>query len=721
MARWAAGIQLGPYVLVSPIGEGGMGEVWKARDTRLDRIVALKRLKAEYTERFKREARAVAALNHPNICQLFDVGTDYLVMEYVEGVPLRGPMRAEEAMRLALQIASALEEAHSRGIVHRDLKPANVLVTPRGMAKLLDFGLAKREESHPSDDALVTRTAGMTEVGAVVGSVAYMSPEQAQGQAVDARSDVFSFGVVLYEILSGRRAFTGDSAFATMSSIVRDEPASLTTLPALERIVKRCLVKPVAQRYQSMTDVRVALAQIGLAESLPRPQPSIAVLPFADMSPGKDHEYFSDGLAEEIINALAQVPDLKVIARTSAFSFKGQNTDIRRIAEALGVTSILEGSVRNAGSRIRVTAQLITAADGSHLWSERYDRELEDVFAVQDEIAAAIAGALQVKLAASPRRYTPNIAAYEALLRGRHYWAKLTPESLARSRECYEQAVELDPQFALAHNALAEHFYALAGNGLVPAREVVQRVRAGAAAALDLDPALAEPHALLGLVAASFEYDYREAARQFRMSTAREPVLPYVRWFYGQFLQHIGRLGEAAHEMECALEEDPMHLLCRSHLAACFHAMGRSAEASRQVRHVLEIDERFGIAHWYQAVFLALEGTVAEATVSAEKAHMLMPWNTLGVGLLAGLKARAGDAARAEELLVRLEPSESSGAPVGWAMYHLARLETDQAAEWAGKAIAQRDFGPSLLFPYLRTSSRWPALERMMNFPETAQ
>ena len=256
MNPWTAGTRLGPYELVSPIGAGGMGEVWKARDTRLDRVVAVKRLNAEHTERFRGEARAIAALNHPHICQLYDVGVDYLVMEYVEGAPVKGPLPAEEASRLAVQIASALEEAHSRGIIHRDLKPGNILVNAKGAAKLLDFGLAKRLEPGPPGDAFSTLTVGLTEAGAVVGTVAYMSPEQAQGQAVDARSDMFSFGLVLYEMVSGRRAFTGETAFATLSAIVRDEPSPIQAPAALERILRRCLGKQPSARYRTMTEVK---------------------------------------------------------------------------------------------------------------------------------------------------------------------------------------------------------------------------------------------------------------------------------------------------------------------------------------------------------------------------------------------------------------------------------------------------------------------------------
>jgi TolB-like protein len=388
-----------------------MGDVWKARDTRLDRIVAIKQLKGEHSARFAQEARAIAALNHPHICTLYDIGPDYLVMEHIDGAPLRGPLPADVAVRLAIQVAGALVAAHQKGILHRDLKPANVLVVD-GSAKLLDFGLAKT----------IAGSADMTQTieGTVSGTVAYMSPEQAQGRPLDERSDIFGFGAVLYELIGGERAFAGTSSADVVSAVLRDEPRLLQTPDALARIVTRCLRKSPADRFQHMTEVKAALEELAAGSTVDA-RASIAVLPFADMSPGKDNEYFSDGLAEEIINALAQMPVLRVIARTSAFAFKGQNTDIRGIAAALGVSHVLEGSVRKAGDRLRVTAQLIQAADGSHLWSERYDRELADVFEVQDDIATAIAGALEAKLAvraASRRQPTPSMPAYGPTSKG---------------------------------------------------------------------------------------------------------------------------------------------------------------------------------------------------------------------------------------------------------------------------------------------------------------
>jgi serine/threonine protein kinase len=505
----SAGSKLGPYEILTPIGAGGMGEVYKARDTRLDRTVAIKVGAAKFSERFEREARAVAALNHPNICTLHDVGTDYLVMEYVDGAMVSGPMPVGRALKLAIQIAGALEEAHAKGILHRDLKPSNILVTAKGTAKLLDFGLAKL-----AADSDATQTMA----GGLMGTPMYMAPEQAEGKATDRRSDVFSFGAVLYEMLAGRRAFD------SLAAVVRDNPKPLEAPAELKQVVMRCLAKSPAERFQSIADLKAALERIS-AQPAER-QPSIAVLPFANRNRDPDDEYFSDGLAEEIMNTLAHLPGLKVTARTSAFAFRGKEQDITKIAEALHVRTILEGSVRRSGSRIRVTAQLINAEDGYHLWSERYDREMADVFTMQDEIAAAIAGALEVKLVGKPgarRAHQPNLEAYEAFLRGRHEALKATLESHSRAKQLFEQAIALDPTFSEPHSELG-YYYSL--QGLMGLRSDMPAGRALAQKALELSPADSRAHAVLCLVACLYDYDWKEAGEQFRLTMAAEMYRP---------------------------------------------------------------------------------------------------------------------------------------------------------------------------------------------------
>jgi eukaryotic-like serine/threonine-protein kinase len=708
------GTRLGPYEIITALGAGGMGQVWKARDTRVNRIVAIKHLKAEYTERFRREARAVAALNHPRICQLYDVGPDYLVMEYVEGEPLKGPVPAADAQRLALQIAEALAAAHRKGIVHRDLKPANILVNESG-AKLLDFGLAQMETSSVSGDA--TFSMALTEGGAVVGTVAYMSPEQAHGQAVDARSDVFSFGAVLYELLSGRRAFGGDTPLATLSAVVNEEPPPLEAPAALGRIVRRCLAKQTRDRFQSIAEVAAALEQavVKIADQ----HSSIAVLPFANMSRNPDDEYFSDGLAEEIINLLAHIPDLKVTARTSSFAFRGKEQDIRRIADSLGVRTILEGSVRRAGSRIRVTAQLIDADDGYHLWSERYDRELTDVFAIQDEIAQSIADALRLTLIANPSRHTPAFPAYEALLKARHHARTYVPEAHARAREYCEQAIALDPKYAAPHALLGfVAFFSSTHTGR-PMPEVAPLVRREARRALELDPFDTDPHFLLGAVAAANDYNWLGAAREFQLAMASPSVPAEGHWAYCCCcLQPFGRVEECILEMRRAVEKDPLCISWRGVLMAILVCQaGRYEEALHEGLKALDIaDDEMHPHLALSEAYLGL-GRVAEAVASAERAHRNLPQQSMGTGLLAALMIRIGERDRAEALLAEMG---SSPTPIwGRAWYHLLCSEIDDAAVWYEKMIEAREiFAPvmanSLYTAELRASSYWPRLARMM-------
>src|SRR5579864_2515192 len=544
----SAGDKLGPYEILAPIGAGGMGDVYRARDPRLNRDVAIKVSAAEFSERFEREAKSIAALNHPNICQVYDVGPNYLVMEFIEGAPLHGPLPLDEALRHAVQIANALSAAHAKGITHRDLKPANILVTAHGI-KLLDFGLVLLSRDGDGRATDTTASIGMTQPGTILGTAAYMSPEQAEAKAVDARSDIFSFGSVLYEMLSGRRAFTGDSAIAIMAAILHKEPEPLQAPPALQSILIRCLRKSPADRFPSIVQVKEALLAItsGVGTLVER-VPSIAVLPFANMSADKENEYFSDGLAEEILNLLSKIPSLKVIARTSSFAFRGKEQDITTIAEALRVQNILEGSVRRSGNRIRVTAQLIHADDGTHLWSERYDRDMTDVFAIQDEIGQAISEALKLRLA--PRAKTVNIEAYQNYLKGQYHFLRFTPESLAKAKEFFEQALSIDPNYASAYSGLAVYYYTLATFGMKPAGEVAPLVKSAAEKALAADPSNSEAHSVLASIAAMFDYDWKAAEQHFRKAMAAEPVSPMVRFRYAFYRLHpLGRVSDAMEQI----------------------------------------------------------------------------------------------------------------------------------------------------------------------------
>jgi TolB-like protein len=461
-----------------------------------------------------------------------------------------------------------------------------------------------------------------------------------------------------------------------------------------------------------MAEVRAALEGLGAKPA--DNQPSIAVLPFANMSRDRDDEYFSDGLAEEIINALAQLPGLKVTARTSAFAFRGKEQDIRKIAEALGVKTILEGSVRRSGSRVRVTAQLINAADGYHLWSQRYDRELADVFEVQDEIASAIAGTLRVKLTVTPR-HQPNLQAYEALLRGRHEMAKFSPQSFERAQTYFAQAATLDPRYSEPHSELARTFFYLGAWSMRPPREVMPLARTEALKALELFPADAMAHSLLGAIAGSLEFDWAESRRRIDLALSIEPVPPMVRSGSANYYACLGQFDEALEQMKIALDQDPLNLLLRQMVATTLNDVGNFNGAIQEAHKILEIEAENWRAYMTLSHGYAFQGMYHEALAAAEKAVQLAPWNPLLIGILAGILSCLGEIARHDELLPRL-PRTSTG---GWLMYHLLRSEIEAVADCYEKEIESRQptaprFAAAACLQPLRASPRWPKLVAIM-------
>ncbi len=712
----SAGTRLGPYEILARLGAGGMGEVWKAHDTRLDRVVAIKRLKDSHGHRFEQEARAIAALNHPNICQIHDVGPDYLVLEHIDGKPLEGPLPVDQAMRLALQMCEALTEAHRLGIIHRDLKPANILVTQGGSAKLLDFGLAKLRDGPNAD---VTQTAE----GTMIGTAAYMSPEQASGKPLDERSDVFSFGAVLYEMVSGKRAFGGSSTAEVLSAVLRDDPQPLKAPPALNLVVMRCLRKRVAERFQTMADVKADLES--LAEKGFEGQASVAVLPFANMSRELDDEYFADGLSEELINALTQVPNLKVIARTSAFAFKGKNEDIRKIAETLGVSHVLEGSVRRAGNRLRVTAQLIHAADGMHLWSQRYDRQTADIFAIQDEISAAIVGQLKVNFAdAMPvKKRSTSVAAYEAFLEGEHHFYRVTPKEILKAVECYQRALTVDPGYALASASIALSYGVMVHLGTAEPRPLLLKGRVAAEHALELDPQLAEAHAQIGFFRALLDYDWEGAERHFRRAFELTPASLHVRGPYLiSCLLALGRSEEAVLECDHVLEVDPLSFSYRTakagHLMYSRHYERAAAEATR----VLDIHPTGLLASRTLAWVRALQGRFDDASSLVQRAIESfggLPQDLSQMGAISAMAGRSEEARRVLDQLLELR-QRIYVCPGEIALIYSHLGELDVAFEWAERAIEQRDASVLILktnpiWDPLRADPRFPSLLRKMN------
>jgi serine/threonine protein kinase/Tfp pilus assembly protein PilF len=722
------GEMIGPYEILSPIGAGGMGEVWKARDTRLGRIVAIKKIKEQHSERFKQEAKSVAALNHPNICQIHDMGPDYLVLEYVEGKPLSSPLPEKEAVRLAIQIATALEEAHAKGIIHRDLKPSNIMVTDKGSVKLLDFGLAKLYKQDDASTQLPTADFPATQAGAVLGTLAYMSPEQAQGQPADARSDIFSFGLVLYEMLSGRRAFSGKSNYAVLDAIVKRDPPPLQASSSLESLIQKCLAKQPSGRYQTMFEVKTVLEQVLVEKestTTTESQPSIAVLPFVNMSGDKEQEYFSDGLAEEIINALTQIPGLKVIARTSSFSFRGKEVDIGQIRDRLKVQNILEGSVRKSGNRIRVTAQLIDTTDESHIWSERYDRDLADIFAIQDELSQAIAGKLRIQLSGghpTVKRWTDNMGSYNLYLKGRFHLLSTVPERLAKAKEYYEQAIAVDPNYALPWYGLALFYYLMGSTGVMPSRAAIAKCQEASLKALELDERLPEAHVMMGVLKA-IQFDWEGAERKFSRAIELGPKSADVAIFYaGYYLLPRRRFEEAVIIMQKALELDPLSHAVPTWLGLIFLCARQYNRALEHFRNAHDLNPHAPQLLALIGNTLLITGETDEGLRALETAVQLSRRNPFYLSLLGFAYAKTGRITDAQNFLVQIQDLAQKAyvSPFCFALIYGGLGEMDKCLDWMEKTIDERYFLSFMITGHpgldpVRSHPRYNSLLRKMN------
>jgi serine/threonine protein kinase/tetratricopeptide (TPR) repeat protein len=748
------------YRIVEKIGGGGMGVVYKAEDLKLKRNVALKFLPEDVSrdkrtlERFQREAQAASALNHPNICTIYDIdeseGQTFIAMELLEGqtlkqrlaerAPGRPPLNIDELLDLAIQIADALDAAHAKGIIHRDIKPANIFITQRGQAKILDFGLAKLTgEQREAAESTLTAEESLTSPGSAVGTVAYMSPEQARGEDLDARSDLFSFGVVLYEMATGRQAFTGSTSAVIFTAILTKAPTSPVRLnpelpDQLEQIINKALEKDPTLRCQTASELRTDLQRLKRdrdsgrkisAATEPARIPSLAVLPFANLSADKENEYFSDGLTEEIINALAQVPGLKVIARTSAFAFKGRQEDIRRIAESLSVANVLEGSVRKSGNRIRITAQLVAAADGSHFWSERYDREMTDVFAIQDEISLAIAEKLRVSLARGQpqaKRYRDNVEAYNLVLKGHYYVNKWTPEALAKGKQYFEQAIAEDQNYALAWGGLAEYYYALGWFGYMRPKPAYDQSNQAIMKALELDETIAGVHALAGLLRA-YESDWKGADREFRRALELDPqsVDAWASYDFS-YLVPMGRLHEAIAGTRKALERDPLSPFLQFRLGLWYYYTRQWDRAMEQCRNALDLDPHYMPAHLLKGDLCREMGKPEESIRAYETLTKLMGRSAFALGHLGCAYATAGRISEARNLLKELQELDRKTyvGPYSFALIYYALGEIDKAIDFFEKMVDARDsfflhLGVNPAFSPLRSHPRFQALLRKMN------
>ncbi|NIR50577.1 MAG: protein kinase [Phycisphaerae bacterium] len=629
------GKNISHYKILEKLGAGGMGVVYKAEDTKLDRYVALKFLPQhlsqaeEEKKRFIHEAKAASALDHPNIGTIYEIdetedGQMFIAMACYEGESLkdkidRGTLPIEEAIDIAIQIVQGLEKAHSKEIVHRDIKPANVLLTEDGQAKIVDFGLAK----------LVNRTM-LTKEGTTLGTVAYMSPEQTQGTLVDHRTDIWALGVVLHEMLSGEHPFKGDYEQAVIYSIMNEEPPTLTELcptasKKLTQLVRKTLQKDPDERYEStielLSDLKLIRTESESASSKDKKKekitPSVAVLPFVNIGGDPENEYFSDGLAEELINALTNVKGLQVAARTSSFRFRGKELDIRDIGKQLNVSTVLEGSVRKSGNRLRITAQLIKIEDGYHLWSERYDRDFDDVFAIQDEISLAIVEKLKFELleeakASLAERYTGNLEAYNLYLQGRHYFSKLSGDGYKKAIEYFKLALEKDPDYALAYAGLAESYSFLGLWGFTAPRESLPIAKEAAQKALALDNSLAEVRHSFGLVC-TFNREWSVAKQEFNRAFELNPNYAFGHGCHAMYLRLSGSAEEGMAEIKLALELEPLSAPVNAAAAYFFYSMRLYDETIEQCRKTLELQPSFYAAHSYLALVYARKGMLEES------------------------------------------------------------------------------------------------------------
>lgn len=709
------------YKILAPLGEGGMGVVYQAHDTKLKREVAIKFLPPEISlreddrERFMIEAQAAAALNHPNIATIHaieEVADElFIVMEYIDGPSLQkllddcsgSPLPFERANHYTVQIAAGLHAAHEKGIVHRDIKPANVMLTSKDQVKITDFGLAKMAQASFAIPA-----------GRIAGTAAYMSPEQVRGEETDARADIWALGVVMYQMLTGTLPFKGFYESALFYSILNEESEPITTLnpavpTAMVAVVEKALQKNLRQRFQSMKELQAALqppappAKLQTAFFSPLPAakniPALAVLPFTDMSPQKDQEYFCDGMAEELINALTQIEDWRVVSRTSAFQFKAQAQDVRQIGEQLKVDTVLAGSVRKAGNRLRITAQLVNVADGFQIWSEKYDRELDDVFAIQDEIAGAIVTKLKMKLGGDRetplvKHYTENLEAYNLYLQARFHLNKRTEEGLQKGVMYCEQALASDPAFAPAYAGLADGFILLGFQGFLPPQDTMPKAKSAAEKALALDETLAEAHTSLGCIHAVYDLNWQESAQHFQRAIALKPNEATAHYWYAIWnLLPRGQFEACRQEIQKALELDPLALVLKAGIGWQYYFARQYDQAIAALQKTLELDANFIFARDLLGQAYLQKGMIEQALSEMEKAVALSHRRTLSLSTLGHAYATAGKREPAQQILAELQnvATQKYVSVYDLALIYVGLHDHDQALAWLEKAYAEHN------------------------------
>jgi serine/threonine protein kinase/tetratricopeptide (TPR) repeat protein len=747
----AVGTKLGPYQVISLLGSGGMGEVYRARDTRLQRDVAIKVLPpsfaadSERLQRFEREAHAAGRLNHPNLLVVHDIGSQdgfpYLVSELLEGETLRerlvaGGLHIRKAMDCAAQLADGLAAAHEKSIVHRDLKPENVFLTTDGRVKILDFGLARLVPATTADSKSPTESYA-TLPGTILGSVSYMSPEQLRGREVDHRSDIFSFGIVLFEMACGQRPFQGVTVAETTASILKDDPPPPAQLvaqipPELDRVILHCLEKNPDERFQSARDLAFALKalasdRVSSGEVTAAPTGSIdslAVLPFVNASADSGTEYLSDGITESLIYSLSRLPGLKVLSRSSAFRYKGRDLDSQAAGRELNVRAVLTGRVTQRGDSLLIQTELVDVANGWQLWGERYNRSFEDVFAVQEEIAKEISEKLQLRLTGRERqklakRQTEDPEAYQLYLRGRYHWNKRNEEAVRKGISYFQRAIERDPAYSLPYVGLADSYNILGFYSFLPPREAFPKAKAAAARALELDDSLAEAHASMAYAVHYYDWDWSAAERGFLRAIELDQNYATAHHFYATHLAGRARFEEALREIQRARELDPLSLIIGAGLGVILYYARRYDETIEECRKVLEMDPGFVPAHIWLAWAYAQTAMAEVAVEECRKALQVSNGSILALAELGAVLAASGQKQEAEDILRELSELEGRSyvSPYYRAEIYAGLGSAHDALIWLERSCAER----STSLVWLDVNPRFDALRSDPRFVDVAR
>ena len=752
------------YRIVEQLGAGGMGVVFKAQDNRLDRAVALKFLpenlaqQAQALERFRREARAASALNHPGICTIYDVGEQdgraFIAMEFLDGETLRNhihgkPLPVAEVLELGIEIAEALDAAHAEGIIHRDIKPANIFVNKRGRAKVLDFGLAKlvpKGVAVGDGDSSADSTGSTSIAGLISGTPSYMSPEQIRGDDLDARTDIFSLGLVLYEMATGRQAFGGGTGGAIIEAVLTKPPVSVRAInsdipPALEAIINKALQKDRDQRYQHAPDMLADLQRLKRetdsgqtqllasntspsnagpsypsasstsqpvsrsstqptgsvrAPRIPKTIGSLAVLPFDNVSRDPENDYLSDGIAASLINNLATVPKLRVMAQSTVFRYKGQKVDPQTVGRELSVRAVLTGRLMQSGGSLRIDTELVDVATGSQLWGAQFDRKPGDIFVIQDEISSEIFGKLRLQLTRAEKkrlikRHTENAEAYHLYLQGHHHWNRWTEEGFYKAIGYFQQAIEKDPSYALAYAGVADSYVLLGWNSYLPPKDAFPKGKAAAMTALEIAPDVGEARTDLAAVLWLHDWQWLEAQKEFERSLELNPCYPTANHYYAEYLMTMGRHAEALTRMKKSLELDPLSLIINVAIGWAYYHARQYDQAVEQLLRTVELDPNYPMTHWLLGLVYRKTGRYDLAISAGEKGVNLSGGSPLMRAALAHTYGKAGRAEDARRLLDDLTElaQRKYVAPQVFAGIHIGLGEHDRAMEYLEKSCAE--------------------------------